>query len=38
LVGYDLAIDYRQPPEVALPPEVQPWAEERLRAAGLRAG
>jgi hypothetical protein len=36
LVGYDLAIDYRQPPEVPLPPEVQPWAEERLRAAGLR--
>jgi hypothetical protein len=38
LVGYDLAIDYGQPPEVALPPEVQPWAEERLRVAGLRPG
>jgi len=37
LLGYDLAVDYSRPPEVPLAPEVLPWAEERLRAAGLRS-
>jgi hypothetical protein len=36
LLGYDLAVDYAQPPEVALAPDEMAWAEERLRAAGLR--
>ena len=36
LGGYDLAVDYPHPPEVPLPPELAAWADERLRAAGLR--
>jgi hypothetical protein len=36
LLGYDLAVDYTQPPEVALAADEMAWAEERLRAAGLR--
>jgi hypothetical protein len=36
LGGYDLAVDYTQPPDVPLPPEAAAWADERLRAAGLR--
>jgi hypothetical protein len=30
-LGYDLAVDYRQPPEVPLPPELAAGAEQRLR-------
>lgn len=30
--GYDLLIDYSQPPEVPLPPEDTAWAAERVRA------
>lgn len=30
-VGYDLAVDYSQPPDVPLPDEAQPWAQECLR-------
>jgi Protein of unknown function (DUF4058) len=37
LVGYDLALDYTQPPEILLPPEDAAWAETLLRSAGLRA-
>jgi len=36
LLGYDLAVDYTQPPEVPLPAEEAAWAEQRVRAAGLR--
>jgi len=36
LLGYDLAVDYSRPTEVPLPAEEVTWAEERLRAAGLR--
>jgi hypothetical protein len=36
LGGYDLALDYTQPPDVPLPPEAMAWADERLRAAGKR--
>jgi hypothetical protein len=36
LLGYDLAIDYSQPAEVPLPPELQTWADGILRAARLR--
>jgi hypothetical protein len=36
LGGYDLAVDYTQPPDVPLPPDVMAWAEERLRGAGKR--
>jgi hypothetical protein len=32
--GYDLAIDYSQPPELALEGEAAEWAAELLRAAG----
>jgi hypothetical protein len=35
-VGFDLAVDYTQPPEIPLPSEAAAWADERLRAAGLR--
>jgi Protein of unknown function (DUF4058) len=35
LLGYDLAIDYRQAPEVPLPTSEETWMEEQLRA--LRA-
>ncbi len=34
--GLDLAIDYTKPSEVPLPPKAAAWADERLRAAGLR--
>ncbi len=36
LLGYDLAVDYTQPPEVDLPPPLAAWADGLLRAAGLR--
>jgi hypothetical protein len=35
--GFDLAVDYARPPEVPLSPDASAWAEDRLRAAGLRA-
>lgn len=31
LCGYDLSVDYTKPPKVVLPPELNAWAEERLR-------
>jgi hypothetical protein len=37
LLGYDLALDYTQPPEMPLPQEDTAWAETLLRTAGLRA-
>jgi hypothetical protein len=37
LLGYDLALDYAQPPEIPLPQEDSTWAEALLRTAGLRA-
>jgi hypothetical protein len=33
---YDLSIDYRQPPEPPLTAEDAAWADELLRAKGLR--
>ncbi|HYN88952.1 MAG TPA: DUF4058 family protein [Ardenticatenaceae bacterium] len=36
LLGLDLAIDYRQPPEIPVRGEAEQWAEELLRTAGLR--
>jgi hypothetical protein len=36
LLGYDLAIDYAQSPEIPLPKEDAAWAETLLRTAGLR--
>ncbi len=36
LLGYDLAVDYSQPPETPLQGEAAAWAEACLRAAGLR--
>jgi hypothetical protein len=36
LLGYELALDYSQPPEIPLPQEGAAWAETLLRAAGLR--
>jgi hypothetical protein len=33
---YDISIDYRQPPEPPLTPEDAAWADELLRAKGLR--
>jgi hypothetical protein len=36
LLGYDLALDYTQPPEIPLLKEDAAWAEARLRMAGLR--
>jgi hypothetical protein len=36
LLGYDLAIDYSQSPEVPLRSEDQTWAGTVLRGAGLR--
>jgi hypothetical protein len=36
LLGYDLAVDYRRPPEVALTGEVAGWAEELLQQIGLK--
>jgi hypothetical protein len=35
-VGYDLAADYTQPPEVPLSSEEAEWSDEVLRAGGLR--
>jgi hypothetical protein len=34
--GYDLAVDYKGPPEVPLSLRDSAWAEERLHVAGLR--
>jgi hypothetical protein len=34
--SYDLAVDYKQPPEIPLPPQEAAWADALLRAAGLR--
>jgi hypothetical protein len=31
-LGYDLAVNYRQPPEIPLEGEATAWAEERVRA------
>jgi hypothetical protein len=36
LLGYDLALDYTQPPEIPLPKTEIAWAETLLRTAGLR--
>jgi hypothetical protein len=36
LLGYDLALDYSQPPEIPLAQEEAVWAETLLRTAGLR--
>jgi hypothetical protein len=36
LLGYDLALDYTQAPEIPLPKEDVTWAESLLRTAGLR--
>ena len=36
LLGYDLALDYTQPPEIPLPKEDVVWVETLLRTAGLR--
>jgi hypothetical protein len=35
LLGYDLAVDYHKPPEVALEPELESWVASRLSAAGF---
>lgn len=37
LLGYDLAVNYSELPEVPLEPELEPWAAARLAAAGLTA-
>lgn len=34
--AYDLSVDYRRPPVPPLPPELDAWADELLRAKGLR--
>jgi hypothetical protein len=31
LIGYDLVVDYRRPPEVTMPPETAAWAEALVR-------
>lgn len=36
LLGYDLIIDYRQPPAVALAPVDAAWADQQLRTGGFR--
>jgi hypothetical protein len=36
LLGYDLAIDYSQPPETPMPKEQEAWLDAVLRTAGLR--
>jgi hypothetical protein len=36
LLGYDLALDYTQPPEIPLPKEEVVWVEALLRTAGFR--
>jgi hypothetical protein len=34
--GYDMAVDYSKPPEIPLSHDLASWADERLRASGLR--
>jgi hypothetical protein len=34
--GFDLAVDYREPPEVELSAQESAWLDEHLRAKGLR--
>jgi hypothetical protein len=36
LHGYDLLIDYSQPPEIPLDEEAAGWVDARLRQVGLR--
>jgi Protein of unknown function (DUF4058) len=36
LLGYDLALDYTQPPEIPLPKAEVAWAETLMHTAGLR--
>ena len=36
LLGYDLAVDYRQAPDIPMKGEEAEWVEERLRLAGKR--
>ena len=36
LLGYDLALDYAQSPDIPLPQAEIAWAETLLRTAGLR--
>jgi hypothetical protein len=36
LLGYNLAVDYHQPPELPLKGPAAQWADEMLRSAGLR--
>ncbi|HVS36043.1 MAG TPA: DUF4058 family protein [Gemmataceae bacterium] len=38
VLGYDLAVNYAEPPEVPLPAAEAEWLDQRLRAAGLRDG
>ena len=38
LLSYDLAVNYAEPTEIPLPSAEAEWADQRLRAAGLRAG
>jgi len=34
MLGYDLAIDYSQPPELPLSAQQAAWAKDRFRSAG----
>jgi hypothetical protein len=36
LLGYDLVIDYRQPPEIKLPDKDLAWVNQHLRQQGIR--
>ncbi len=36
LCGFDLAVDYAEPPDVPLPPRWEPWAQSKLRSATVR--
>jgi hypothetical protein len=38
LLGYDLAVNYLEPPEAPLPASEAAWVGQRLRDAGLRGG